>query len=136
MEPGRERSGVWRDVVRDVAFTLVAFALALQVLLPSGLMVSTGQDGQGVIIICTGHGALSVVPDDGKAPAPAKKKSDAPCAFAGHAAPFTAPLAAAPAEAAFALTPESGARPLASLTPGRGLAAPPPPARGPPSLRI
>jgi hypothetical protein len=142
MEPGREHSGFWRDVWRvlwrDVALTLAVFALALQVLVPSGFMVSN-EDGRGVIVICTGHGPLTVSSDDGKAPATPKapnKQSDAPCAFAGHAAPFTAPLLAPLAGPVFIVPQDAGPRRLASLTPGRGLAAPPPPARGPPSLLI
>lgn len=131
MKPGREHCGVWRDV----ALTLAAFALALQVFVPSGFMVSS-QNGRGVIVICTGHGPLTVATDDGKTPAPVKKTSDAPCAFAGHAAPYTAPLAAPVAGPAFVVAREIAVRPLESLTPGRGLAAPPPPSRGPPSLLI
>lgn len=132
MKPARDHRGVWRDV----ALTLAAFALALQVFVPSGFMVSS-QNGRGVIVICTGHGPLTVATADGKTPAaPVKKKSDAPCAFAGHAAPYTAPLAAPASGPAVAVVREVAARPLESLTPGRGLAAPPPPSRGPPSLLI
>jgi hypothetical protein len=136
MEPGREHSGFWGDVWRDVALTLAVFALALQVLVPSGFMVAN-EGGRSVIVICTGHGPLMMMSSkDGKAPATPKKTSDAPCAFAGHVAPFTAPLPAPLAGPVFIVTPDAGPRRLASLTPGRGLAAPPPPARGPPSLLI
>lgn len=131
MKPGREQSGFWRDV----ALTLAVFALALQVFVPSGVMVAN-DNGRGVIVICTGHGPLTLSRDDGKAPATPKKQSDAPCAFAGHAAPFTAPFVAPPAGPVFIVTQDLGSRRYASLTPGRGLAAPPPPARGPPSLLI
>jgi hypothetical protein len=135
MQPARENSGIWRDVARDVALALAAFALALQVFVPSGFMVSS-QNGRGVIVICTGHGPLTVASDDGKAPAPSKKTTNAPCAFAGHAAAFTAPLAVPLAGPAFIVPQDTGPRRLASLAPGRGLAAPPPPARGPPRLLI
>jgi len=135
MELGRKQGGVWRDFWRDVALTLAVFALALQVFVPSGVMVSS-QNGQGVFVICTGHGELTVATDDGQAPAPSKQAPHAPCAFAGHAPPFTAPLAAPLADPAFTVPRDLGPRRLASLAPGRGLAAPPPPSRGPPGLLI
>ena len=111
MDQTRRQVGFWRDV----ALTLAAFALALQVFIPAGVMVSS-QDGHGVLVICTGHGALTVSTVDGKAPAPSKKTSSTPCAFAGHAPPFTPPLAAplaAPAD------PEVNRSPLPFETPGR-----------------
>jgi hypothetical protein len=106
-------------------------ALAFAVIVPPGFMPARAADGQGLaVVICTGHGPLQVgVPGDHQAPAQ-KSKAGAACPFAAAA---TAPPPAAPAVF------EGPAR-LAALTPvvagdqspGRGLAAPPPPATGPP----
>jgi hypothetical protein len=114
---------------RPAFAVLAALALLIQVLVPQGFMISAAPGGAG-LVICTGHGPLTLA--DRHAPAKAPKRgSDAPCVFAGlglASAPPPAPPVAAPALAyeapAAALPP--------SLSPGRGLAAPPPPSRGPP----
>ena len=69
---------------------------------------------------------------DSKAKAPAKSKTGMACAFAGHSAapsPQPAPVLAQPV--VFASVPQGLA--VRDLVPGRGLAAPPPPAIGPPA---
>jgi hypothetical protein len=110
-------------------------ALALLVLVPPGFMVDAG-DGQARITICTGHCAVeSVVDLSGKSPPAKGKRSDAPCVFAGHAAPLTLTPDAPPIAAAWALAAAPAQLPGSQIAPGRGLAAPPP-ARGPPTLSL
>ena len=110
---------------------LIGLALAVRLLVPAGWMPAEGRGF--AITLCTGSGAQAVW-IDGKgnihkrAPATAP---DHPCAFAGIAAPMLdgeAPLAIlAPA----AIRHAALTRPLAAI--GQGLAAPPPPATGPPA---
>jgi hypothetical protein len=109
-------------------------ALALKVLVPPGFMAAAPGSGFG-LMICTGHGPAMV---GGHDPAkPAGPSHEAPCAFAGHAATaaVAAPLPAGLVEfvAYAAAVPTALPRDLA---PGRGLAAPPLPARGPPILLV
>ena len=130
MGPAKLREGVWSSVAR----TLAVLALLFQVFLPQGLMIAS-QGDKAVITICTGHGPMQVqAPDDAsskKAPA-GKTSSDTPCAFAGHAPPVPVPVAAPLAEPAPQLSAEASPRFASTPAPGRGLAAPPPPSRGPP----
>ncbi len=114
---------------------LLAVALVVRALVPTGWMpVATAQGVR--LALCPGQ---DVTPPamagmhhgherDGKQPPP-----DHPCAFAGlglaadTAPPFVIPSAAPVAP------PLVAAHPLA-VTVGRGLAAPPPPATGPPAF--
>ena len=112
---------------------LAMMALVLRVMIPQGLMVAETATGAGVpIVMCSGFGAYVMdLPGDPKAPP--VKKHDAPCAFAGQAAPLT------PTVASFspALRPVAHIAHDVAMTdqaPGRGLAAPPPYAIGPPRL--
>lgn len=118
----RGAAGVW----------LAAMALALQVLVPPGFMAARTASGAPAVVICTGHGPLKA---PGDAPAKPERSADHLCVFAGHAA-------APPPPASLALT-EARVEPAVQtaliapdLQPGRGLAAPPPPSRGPPVLSI
>ena len=116
---------------------LAMLALALRVLIPSGFMVADQQTGHGgyPIVICTGHGALTLAPPgDNKAPSP-KSATHAPCAFAGAATPV-APILSALQPSAYALSSPVLAAVQPDQIPGRGLAAPPPPSIGPPSHLI
>jgi hypothetical protein len=119
---------------RRVCMTLAVLALALKVAVPTGFMVEARADAAPAIVLCTAQGAVTI-----KAPAghhgpdaPAQTKHDAPCAFAGHGAAFVAaePLSVTAVEFA-AYAPFA---PVAAVeaAPGRGLSAPPLPARGPP----
>ena len=121
------RAGLWRGVF----LTLAVLVLALKVLVPTGYMVADTGGGLA-LTICTGHGPLIVRHGDPKAPA--QRTSDAPCAFAGAMTPITptAPTLVAARPAFAMVTAASPLRP--DLSPGRGLAAPPPPAVGPPIL--
>jgi hypothetical protein len=129
--------GRWRAEggLRRWAVGLALLALALQGLTAPGFMVAR-QDGRATIAICTGHGAAqSIVDLNGHPAKPAQSKPDAPCAFAGHGVVTAPPIAALLASPIAAASPP----PIVArfdLAPGRGLAAPPPPSQGPPTLSI
>lgn len=129
-------------LARDAFLVLATLAIALRIMIPSGFMTAP-EPRNGLpfaLVLCTGQGPLVVQSGDiagsrDKAPAD-KAGHDAPCPFAAHgvAAPAPSALTVAKVEfVAFAPTPRPR---LAHLAPGRGLAAPPLPARGPPSQLI
>ena len=114
--------------------TLAVLALVLKVAIPAGFMVEARADAAPAIVLCTAQGAVTIkaFAHHGLPEAPARSTHDAPCAFAGHGAAFVAaePLTVARVEhAAY-----TALAPVAALgaVPGRGLSAPPLPARGPP----
>lgn len=125
---------------RPVLMTLACLAIALRILIPPGFMAAPPtNDLPFPIVLCTAQGAITVgagqtIPGHGgDAPGAA---DNGHCLFAGAA--VTAPP---PQPVVFEQpAPLHGQAPLArsavSLAPGRGLAAPPPPARGPPDLLI
>jgi hypothetical protein len=118
------------------AFVVLAFvALLLNVLVPPGFMAAPTDGRAFPIVICTGHGPLTLDSDNGsKAPAE-KSKPGSVCAFAGHSTPPTpSPAAIIAAPVRFEAT--RSIRSLTDLAPGRGLAAPPPPSHAPPALLI
>ncbi|CAN7312606.1 hypothetical protein LJR225_001738 [Phenylobacterium sp. LjRoot225] len=133
------------ELISRGAYALAVIALAMRVLVPGGFMVApqTVQGGLPTLVICTGQGAMTVAVDtDGqvrklgkKAPAKPADKSQGrhPCAFAGVAAPLTAPIAHAVTGPAFATVGDTAAA-FAYQRPGLGLPAPPPPTTGPPIL--
>ena len=110
---------------------LALAALWVQLLVPQGFMVANSATGPN-LVICTGHGPLdlSVHGHPGKAPA---SKSNAACVFAGHGLSdkATADVTMAPSVVAYAAPAQ---RAVSQAAPGYGLAAPPPPARGPPQV--
>lgn len=125
-----------------LALVLACLAIVLRVIVPQGYMVApTAQSGSFPIVLCTPQGAQTVEVDSegrivrssSKAPAdhPGNQKGDHPCAFAGFGGAFAAqaPMLVAAAgwrwvHQTLVLEPQT--------TPGRGLAAPPPPPTGPP----
>jgi len=117
---------------------LVVAALLARSIAPEGWMPVANAAGGIEITVCNGLGAddRMVLAPDGKLhhKAPADNQGgDHPCAFAGLGiadAPPPVLAVAAPAFSAPAI-PVPDRTPLA---PGRGLAAPPPPATGPPAL--
>ena len=129
--------GHWRGDggLRRWAVGLALLALMLQGLTPPGFMLAR-QDGRATIAICTGHGAaFSVIDLTGHPAKPAQSRPDAPCAFAGHGLITATPIAALVASP-IALPSAPPAIPRFDLAPGRGLAAPPPPSQGPPTLTL
>ena len=119
------------------AFMFAAFlALALQLMFPAGFMVAEPGQAHGFpIVICSAQGqtvadrSAPAARDGGQKKAPAK--SMAGCPFAGHAVASDPPAPTVLATPAVFAAAPAPARPYA-VFPGRGLAAPPPPAIGPP----
>lgn len=140
---------------RHVATLILACALAVRVLIPGGFMIGETASGAPALVLCPGqdsryapppatmpgmhHDMAHMMPDGsmmsgdhdrGKHPDPG---TDRPCAFAavGLAVdmPVPAPLLAPPPPPAFA-----GLINRVPSDPGHGLAAPPPPSTGPPSI--
>jgi len=129
--------GHWRGDggLRRWAVGLALLALLLQGLTAPGFMVAR-QGDRATIAICTGHGAATSIVDLTGHPAkPAQSRPDAPCAFAGHGIVAATPIAALLASPIAVPTPPP-ATPRFDLAPGRGLAAPPPPSQGPPTLTL
>ena len=121
------------DFARGLVAAAMLLALLMRVAVPAGFM-TTSVDGKLVVQLCTGTGPATMTLDIGKdAPAPDKHKAaDSPCAFSGGYAggliDTALPTMLAPAMALLQLV--NGAA-IADLTVHR-LAAPPPPAIGPP----
>lgn len=115
----------------------VAVAVMLRVLVPSGFMVGKPTDEAAfALVICTPQGMIAVsaeTPPDGDVDGVAT--DSAPCAFAASAQLAPPPLFEVAAWTMARAEPAALA-PVGHLVPGRGLAAPPPPARGPPLLLI
>jgi hypothetical protein len=120
---------------RNLAAALILLALALRVIIPSGFMPSSERGF--ALTICTGMDTQTVWMDkSGKLhkedPSKGKSVEHQPCAFAGAA------MAADVLSADFqvAMAPVALAIPVFAkreVSVGAGLAAPPPPAIGPPS---
>lgn len=121
---------------RQLMLALVALALAARILVPAGWMPSES-GGRSTITLCTGQGMVEAWIDaDGKIhkSAPEKGgKASGTCMFAALG------LAVVAAVAGFFVAALFDRRHIPGfsynlLVLGRGLAAPPPPARGPPLL--
>jgi hypothetical protein len=127
--------------MRGVFMALAVVALAVRAATPAGFMLADTGDGVGRIVICTGDGPLLVaapgtVPHDAPTTPDESGTEHNPCAFAGMAQAAPGPDLLAVEAIAFPDFEAPAVRPLAHLAPGRGLAAPPLPARGPPNLLI
>ena len=111
---------------RPGVILLALAALWIQAMVPAGYMVAPDHSG---LVICTGHGPLT----SHNQPGAPTSSHDGVCVFAGHGLAIAPPLATPlPTGALVVQTP---AIMLAvAQSPGRGLAAPPPPSRGPPEL--
>jgi hypothetical protein len=118
----RGAAGVW----------LAALALVLQIVVPPGFMAARTASGAPAVVICTGHGPLKGLDDT---PAKPERGGDHLCVFAGHAAAPPPPTSLALTETRVERV-EAPVLVARDLQPGRGLAAPPPPSRGPPALSI
>jgi hypothetical protein len=115
-----------------VGLALALLAVLVAVLVPPGYMTAAGAGGPS-LVICTGHGPLTLAPGDQKGSHKAPKaRPNSLCAFTGHGVAVTDGSAPVVAVRFRAVAPAIQ-RILADLTPGRGLAAPPPPSQAPPA---
>lgn len=120
---------------RKIAAAFIVLALVLRIVIPSGFMPSSERGF--ALTICTGMDTQTVWMDkSGKLhkenPSKGKSVEHQPCAFAGTT--MTADLLAADFQVA--MEPVALANPVFAkreVSVGAGLAAPPPPAIGPPS---
>lgn len=116
--------------MRWLALALLSLTLAMRIAVPDGTMLVRDAHG-AAIVICTIDGPMTVnLPADPSAPSPDHR--DDQCAV--NAVPGATPLAPPailPAHA-FAYPAPQATTAASDLIPGRGLAAPPPPLRGPP----
>lgn len=118
---------------------LALLALLVRAIVPAGFMVAPTKGDLLTITLCSGHGAVEALLDldtgaivkKGQQKPEKPAASDAPCAFAVAAAlsPPEAPFSLAVCHMPAVRAPVR----LASATPGRGLAAPPPWSTGPPT---
>jgi hypothetical protein len=122
---------------RSVGLMLAVFAVSMKVLVPSGFMVAPSASGDlpFALVICTGQGAMTIKAPGDHTPAPAKTSHDV-CPFAGNAVGAPAPSLVAAADVEFVAYRLPVSPSQVAVTPGRGLSAPPLPARGPPRLLI
>ena len=121
-------------IVRRLAALLAIVALTLSVLAPPGYMVAR-QAGGVAVVICTGHGPVTLTVQKGPADQrPGKARQNSVCAFASHGMASAPPVLAMQDAASFAHAAAFAIAGRHDLLPGRGLAAPPPPSQGPPIL--
>lgn len=115
-------------------FALAFVALVFNVLAPPGYMLADNATAQPfAVVLCTAQGPVAVKLDQGHAPAH-KPSSDMPCAFAGHGVGAAPPASVVVGLAEFANYRNAVVVAASDLAPGRGLAAPPPPSQGPPTI--
>ena len=123
-----------RAPVHSLLAVLALVAIMLRAVTPAGFMVADHPTSGGFpIVVCTGAGLVEMgSPLDQKAP-PSKSKADGTSVFAGTFAPLAPASVSLQAPTAYVARTAAPALPV-DQTPGRGLAAPPPPAIGPPDL--
>jgi hypothetical protein len=123
-------SGPWKGLGALIAL----LSLVVGVLSPPGFMMAA-RGGAPTVIICTGHGPAAMpMGQAGSGQHHGGKSSHGGvCPFAGHGLTTAPPTMAGVVQATIALEAGSARREV-DLAPGRGLAAPPPPSRGPPLL--
>ncbi len=122
--------------LRRLAFAFVVLALAIRIAVPSGWMPSNERGF--ALTVCTGMDTQTVWMDSkGKLhkedPSKGKSVEHSPCAFAGSLAVHNLPAT----NFHFAMPHRPTPVPVFAaneISIGNGLAAPPPPAIGPPSL--
>lgn len=137
------RDSSFGQVWRHVFLTLATLALALKVLVPSGMMVSAEPRNELPIpiVLCTALGAVSIEPGaplsgHGDQDQSEKAKHEAPCVFAGHGVGAPASLAGDLDRVEFAAYAAAAPLLAPSVSPGRGVSGPPLPPRGPPAQLI
>jgi hypothetical protein len=128
-------TGVWhRSVVGRRWFAaFVVLALLVQILVPQGFMLAPDASGASILYICSGHGPVGALDDHGKPAKAPKPNGDTPCNFAGHGVSTPPPSAISVGATLLPIT----AIPVVlafEVSPGLGLAAPPPPSHAPPAL--
>ena len=131
----RARVSLASSPLRNFAAIFILMALAMRVIIPSGYMPSSERGF--ALTICAGMDTHTVWMDkSGKLhkedPSKGKSVEHQPCAFAGAAIAADFPAAAVQ----IAMAPVTLATPVFAkreVSVGAGLAAPPPPAIGPPS---
>lgn len=123
------------SLLRDLCVALALLAVGLRILIPVGFMPGQAAHGQGLaLVLCTGEGPLPFNAADDKGGAPGKASHDGACVFAAQGAAGPEPSIEPVIAVAYADGEPLVQRPQTDLAPGRGLAAPPLPARGPPIL--
>jgi hypothetical protein len=123
-------------MLRRLALACVVLALAMRITVPSGWMPSSERGF--ALTVCTGMDTQTVWLDaKGKLhkedPSKGKSVEHSPCAFAGATAANDLPVA----DLHFAMPHRPAPLPIFAVSEvlvGKGLAAPPPPATGPPSI--
>ena len=122
---------------------IALLAMLVRAIVPAGYMLAEADTPNGrylVVQMCDGHGAAQVVDldtgellDASKLPGKSDSKtSGTPCVFA-TSAPMASPVAAAES-IVFQREFAADFVVVLSVAPGRGIAAPPPPSTGPPTL--
>lgn len=124
---------------------IALLAMLVRAIIPAGYMLAEADTGSGrylTVEMCDGHSAQTQIIDldTGKSvelsklPKNAKKTGSdtSPCVFAGVVAMAPPISAAEPVE--FRVSHQVDFAFVRDLRPGRGIAAPPPPSTGPPSL--
>jgi hypothetical protein len=115
--------------IGGAGLVLALIAVMLRAALPTGWMVAAEHGPQ--LVICSGHAATPDSPAGKSDHVP--QKPDQLCVFAGAHVALDAGQPLLPAR--FDRIPAAAVvHPLPTLSPGRGLAAPPPPSTGPPSF--
>lgn len=125
-----------------LGLALACLALAMKLLVPPGFMAAAPAEAAPFpLVLCTPQGMVAVgahaspAHDGGEPAGPSGQRADhVPCVFAAaqHLAP--PPALDHSTRVAFAACAALTRSAPASLAPGRGLCAPPLPARGPPGL--
>jgi len=117
--------------------------MLVRAIVPAGYMLAEADTPHGrylVVQMCDGHGAAQVVDldtgaflDASKLPGKSDGKTEtSPCVFAASAPMASPPAAVEPIVFQHAFAADFAVS--RTVAPGRGIAAPPPPATGPPSL--
>jgi hypothetical protein len=119
---------------RRAPLAAALLALCVQLMFPAGFMAASAGEARGFpIVICTAQGSVTMDWDSaGGVHKQAPVKPMAHCPFAGHATSAPPPVPQAVAIPAAFEPAAADERPYL-VFPGRGLAAPPPPAIGPPA---
>lgn len=129
------RTSPFRPNARGAFLALAALAVALKVLIPAGFM-TPAQGAPLSLVLCTAQGAKLIAPPvtEGDHGSGGQLDHDSPCAFAGHGTGAAPPSPLASGAVEFVVFRPAQVAALVDLAPGRGLSAPPLPARGPPGL--